>query len=78
MAWCILTVAAVLVTLMMVAVPVLALAVPALMLTFAFARRHPAAVVIAVFVLTGTYGTWTAYGNLPSGESVDVLLGASC
>ena len=77
MAWCILTFAAVFTTLLMVAVPVLALAAPALLLTFAVARRHPAAVVIAVFVLTGTYGTWTAYGNLPSGESVDVLLGAA-
>jgi|tagenome__1003787_1003787.scaffolds.fasta_scaffold20950772_2 hypothetical protein len=75
--WCVLACVSVGLARLVVLVPVLAVALPALLIAFAVARRRPAGMMIGAFVLTGTYGTLTAYGNLPSGPAVDLLLGAT-
>lgn len=69
-----LSVATLVMTTVILFAPLLAAALPIAAVSGAVVGRHPVPAVIATFVLTGTYGTLTAYGDLPSGQTVDVLL----
>src|SRR3954454_7938613 len=54
--------------------PALAVAIPGIALSAVFCARFPAAATIAVFVVTGTYGSIDAFTSIPSAGVVDILL----
>jgi hypothetical protein len=54
--------------------PLLALALPAALASAFLLRRYPAAGVVALFALTGSWGTLTAYTELKVGAIVDLIL----
>lgn len=56
--------------------PLIALVGPVVIATALLCAKRPALVVVAVFALTGSYGSLTAFTSIPVGESVDVLLAA--
>jgi hypothetical protein len=66
--------ATVLAVLILAAEPVAGLVAPALVISAVATARFPAAAVTALFVLTGTYGSITAFTPFPVGEAIDVLL----
>lgn len=56
--------------------PRIALVVPGLLVTTLACLRYPAAAIVAVFVLTASYGSLDAFLSFPVGETVDLLLAA--
>jgi hypothetical protein len=54
--------------------PLLALAVPAVLGTAVACARWPAAAVIGLLILSGTFGSLQAFGILPAGPLVDLVV----
>src|SRR3954447_20153688 len=54
--------------------PVLAVAIPGTALSAVFCARFPAVATVAVFVVTGAYGSIDAYTAIPTAGVVDLLL----
>lgn len=54
--------------------PYAALAAPALVVSAVVCSRYPAEAVVTVFLLTGTYGSLTAFTPVPVGGAIDALL----
>ncbi|MBA2525289.1 MAG: O-antigen ligase family protein [Pyrinomonadaceae bacterium] len=65
---------AVLAVYMLTREPLAVLVAPTLLASALATSRYPAVAVTATFVLTGTYGSVTAFTPVPVGEAIDVLL----